>query len=168
MGPTTIGSGACRKNRTHVTLMFAFAVGVGLLPSCGSNQMCTPGQQNACLCPDGKAGSQTCSGDGSGYGSCGPCCTQVEILCQGSCQTCDAGKLPYCDSAQGLVCCPADYPDFCDSQFAGESCGGLQGCYSHKAGSTWSCATATDCSSGVCHICQSGYTYNCSTAKCQQ
>jgi hypothetical protein len=151
--------------RPQVTLMVTFAVCMALLPSCGSDQKCTPGQQNICLCPDGKTGSQTCLDNGSGYGGCGPCCTSVEILCEYTCQSCEAGSIPYCDSGQGLICCPADYPAFCDSQVAGDTCGGQAGCYSGSG--TFSCATATDCSSGGCHICKSGYTYNCSTGKCQ-
>jgi hypothetical protein len=160
--PKTHRRGQAMRLVRQTTLMLTFTVGMVLLPACGSNQKCTPGQQNLCLCPDGKSGSQTCLDDGSGYSSCGPCCTNVEILCENTCQSCQAGSIPYCDSAQGLVCCPSNYPTFCDSQFAGTACGGQAGCYSKG---TFSCASATACS-GKCYVCSSG-TYNCSTAKCQ-
>ena len=87
------------------TILFLALAGLSslaVLPSCGSNQACTTGQQNLCLCLDGTSGSQTCRPDGSGYGSCGPC---------GSNQACTPGQQNLClclDGTSGSQTCRSD------------------------------------------------------------
>lgn len=58
---------------------------LALLAACGSDpkqQDCTPGETQACLVAGGGSGVQTCSSDGSGFGSCMICRPFDLIACK--------------------------------------------------------------------------------------
>jgi hypothetical protein len=48
---------------------FAIALLV-LLAACASEEVCAPGIQEECACPDGVPGAQACNEEGSGFGQC--------------------------------------------------------------------------------------------------
>lgn len=45
-------------------------VGLGTLASCGADEVCAPGLQQACACPGSEVGAQACNAEGTGFEEC--------------------------------------------------------------------------------------------------
>jgi hypothetical protein len=115
-----------------LALAFAWA-------GCGSAMppACAPGETQACVCSDGRSGSQTCNGLGTGYSSCFCSTTPPPGCPAGACTAQECGLSTRCDGVQcgscaaGLTCsngvCVTSPTRcagrVCGSDGAGGSCG---------------------------------------------
>ncbi len=146
-----------------VIVVWAFAAGASTGCSSGSSgtaQSCTPGTTQACVCPTGATGSQTCDKAGAGFGACqcvatdaGTGCPDGRPSCGGSC--CATGAACVDDGTGTKTCaqscttssqCPAA-KGCCTQLVAGGAACLPNGVV---AGQTCLCSKTTECASGCC------------------
>jgi len=134
-----------------MTLMFTVSV---LVAACGDDSdpgpapVCAAGASNPCTCSDGRAGTQICSADGSGYGACS-CGSIPDAGCpqENGAVACNRVVGSWC--ARVVMCCDASTTPCADWTIDEASCrafyvsDGLD-CSSPMITSTSACTTAVN------------------------
>ena len=52
------------KRLAEDLLILRIGLGLSLFVGCGADQVCAPGQQEACACPGSEVGAQACNAEG--------------------------------------------------------------------------------------------------------
>jgi len=158
--------------------MLGVAVVVGMV-GCGTAtggggtvNGCTPGVTQACLCPGGAMGVQTCNDLGNGYGSCAGCPGAVDsgtptqndaVACTPNCgaRRCGdngcGGSCGSCAAGQACTAAGTCAASTCTPNCTGRSCG-MDGC----GGSCGSCSGTGSCNAMTGQCC----TPNCDGRSC--
>lgn len=163
------------RRRAAKSMVFAaMFVLLAIVTGCAApTRVCVPGQTQACACPGGVTGVQTCSADGAQFGACGSC--GAPVPCGGACT---AGQICVADRCVAQMNCSCAGRT-CGDDGCGQSCGT---CGASEVCQNGTCARPTcspacgagqTCQNGVCvqamctPACSTGFRCNAGANTCE-